>query len=49
LPAGWQADRSSTDCVVPNVLELYYTSWRLQPYAQEMGDHGPPSRWDPER
>ena len=31
------------------MLELSYTSWRLQPYAQEMGDDGPPFRWDPDR
>lgn len=30
-------------------LELSYTSWRLQPYAQEMGDDGPPFRRGPER
>jgi hypothetical protein len=48
-PVTWQADRSLAEWVVPYVLELSYTSWRLQPYAQEMGDGGPPFRWDPER
>ena len=48
-PATWQPDRSLADWVVPYVLELSYTSWRLQPYAREMGDDGPPFRWDPER
>jgi hypothetical protein len=48
-PAPWQPDRSLADWVVPYVLELSYTSWRLQPYAQEMHDDGPPFRWDPER
>jgi len=45
----WQPDRSLADWVIPYVLELSYTSWRLQPYAQEMHDTGPPFRWDPER
>lgn len=31
------------------VLELSYTSVRLRPYAQDLGDDGPPFRWDAER
>lgn len=45
-PTGWQADRTLAQWVTPYVLELSYTSWRLQPYAREMGDNGPPFRWD---
>jgi hypothetical protein len=48
-PAGWQSDRTLSEWVSPYVLELSYTSWRLQPYAQDMGDDGPPFHWDPER
>jgi hypothetical protein len=48
-PSAWRADRTLAEWVTPYVLELSYTSWRLQPYAQEMGDGGPPFRWDPER
>jgi len=48
-PAKWLSDHSLEEWVLPYVLELSYTSWRLQPYAQEMGDAGPPFRWDPER
>jgi hypothetical protein len=33
----------------PYVLELSYTSWRLTPYAQELGDDSPPFRGDAER
>jgi hypothetical protein len=33
----------------PYVLELAYTSRRLEPYAQDLGDDGPPFRWDAER
>src|SRR5438552_11864016 len=38
-----------TSAITPYLLELSYTPWRLRPYAQEMGDDGPPFRWDPER
>jgi hypothetical protein len=48
-PTSWQADRTLAEWVIPYVLELSYSSWRLQPYAREMGDDGPPFRWDPER
>jgi hypothetical protein len=47
--ARWQADRTLAEWIIPYVLELSYTSWRLQPYAQEMGDDSPPFRWDPNR
>jgi hypothetical protein len=48
-PAPWQPSVSLAEWVIPYVLELSYTSWRLRPYANEMGDDGPPFRWDPER
>jgi hypothetical protein len=35
--------------VVPRVLELTYTAWDLQPFAQDCGCDGPPFRWDEER
>ncbi|TVT23748.1 restriction endonuclease, partial [Amycolatopsis rhizosphaerae] len=47
--APWRTSLTLSEWVVPYVLELSYTSWRLQPYAREMGDEGPPFRWDPER
>lgn len=31
------------------VLELSYTSWRLKPYAEDLGDHGQPFHWNAER
>ena len=31
------------------MLELSYTSDRLAPYAEELGDLGRPFRWDPAR
>lgn len=45
----WQGERTLAEWVLPYVLELSYTSWRLRPYAQEMSDEGPPFRWDPDR
>src|SRR5450759_4418232 len=37
------------DVVLPRVLELSHTSYRIAPYARDMGDNGPPFRWNPER
>ncbi len=37
------------DWVKSYALELSYTSWRLKPYAAEVGDSGAPFRWHPER
>lgn len=49
IPISWQCAETLADWVIPYVLELSYTSWRLKPYAQEMGDDEPPFRWNPER
>jgi hypothetical protein len=35
--------------LLPRILELTYTSWKLHPYAQDIGKGGPPFRWTPER
>jgi hypothetical protein len=35
--------------VLPRVLELSYTAWDLEPFAQDLGYGGPPFRWDPAR
>src|SRR5690606_21887452 len=35
--------------IVPRVLELTYTAWDLQPFAQDVGYDGPPFVWDEER
>ncbi|OBH19935.1 Eco57I restriction-modification methylase domain-containing protein [Mycolicibacter sinensis] len=48
-PAPWHPTTSLADWLLPYVLELSYTSWRLQPYAKDLGDNGPPFRWDSER
>ena len=48
-PAPWQPSVPLAEWMLPYVLELSYTSWRLRPYANEMGDDGPPFRWNAER
>lgn len=35
--------------ILSRVLELTYTAWDLEPFAQDCGWHGPPFRWDEER
>jgi hypothetical protein len=37
------------ELLLPRVLELTYTAWDLQPFAQDCGYAGPPFRWDEER
>jgi hypothetical protein len=37
------------DFIVPRVLELTYTAYDLQPFAQDVGYHGAPFIWDEER
>jgi hypothetical protein len=48
--AHW-ADRDQTlsGWLLPRVLELTYTAWDLEPFAQDCGWSGPPFRWDEER
>lgn len=38
-----------TDFLLPRVLELTYTAWDLEAFAQDCGYGGPPFRWDDER
>ncbi len=37
------------DWILPRVLELTYTAWDLEPFAQDCGFNGPPFRWDEAR
>ncbi len=37
------------DWLLPRVLELTYTAWDLEAFAQDCGWSGPPFRWDEER
>lgn len=48
-PTPWCQSKSLGNWLEPYVLELSYTSYRLKPYAVDLGDAGPPFRWDPAR
>ncbi len=41
--------RADIDFIAPRVLELTYTAWDLQPFAQDMGYDSEPFIWNPER
>ncbi|MFH1466562.1 MAG: N-6 DNA methylase [Pseudomonadota bacterium] len=47
-PVPW-TDVSLGDWLLPRILELTYTAWDLQPFAQDCGDDGPPYIWDADR
>ncbi len=47
--APWQPKVSHCEFVSSRVLELSYTAWDLEPFANDTGYSGPPFRWDPER
>ncbi|MEX5635829.1 Eco57I restriction-modification methylase domain-containing protein [Parafrankia sp. FMc2] len=48
-PTPWDREHTLAEWIRPYVLELSYSSKRLRPYAQELGDHGEPFRWRPHR
>ncbi len=48
-PANWQPDAILRDWMAERVLELSYTAWDLQPFAQDLGYDGPPFKWDVDR
>jgi phage repressor protein C with HTH and peptisase S24 domain len=48
-PAPWEVDQTLRSWMTSRVLELSYTGWDLQLFAQDLGYDGPPFRWDPER
>ncbi|MBF8287309.1 MAG: putative restriction/modification enzyme, partial [Candidatus Rokubacteria bacterium] len=45
----WQRGTSLRDWLLPRVLELTYTTWDLQPFAEDCGDSGPPFIWNSAR
>lgn len=47
--APWASNQSVKDWMLPRVLELIYTAWDLQPFAQDCGYDGPPFIWNEER
>ncbi len=45
----WFPTQSLGDWVAPRALELTYTAWDLEAFAQDCGYGGPPFRWNEER
>ena len=45
----WLPSSSISDEIRDRVRELTVTSWRMAPFARDMGDFGPPFRWLPAR
>jgi hypothetical protein len=41
--------KNQIDFITPRVLELVYTSWDMKAFAEDMGYHGQPFKWDEER
>ena len=37
------------ELIIPRVLELTYTNWELEKFAQDLGYEGPPFIWDDDR
>jgi hypothetical protein len=48
-PCPWHPGLTLAEWLRPRVLELVYTAWDLAPAARDLGDSGPPFRWEPER
>jgi hypothetical protein len=45
----WDGEASICTWLAPRVLELTYTSWGLELFANDLGYSGPPFRWDTDR
>jgi len=45
----WSRNVRLSGWLAPRILELVYTTWDLQPFAQDLGYNGPPFRWESER
>ena len=48
-PCPWAPGQTLADWIRPRVLELTYTAWDLQAFAQDVGYDGPPFVWDEAR
>jgi hypothetical protein len=50
IACSWSGDSASVrDWLLPRVLELTYTAWDLEPFAQDCGWNGPPFCWNEDR
>ena len=48
-PCAWAEGSSLAEWILPRVLELTFTAVDMEPYARDLGYHGPPFVWDDER
>src|SRR5262249_21535738 len=48
-PCPWSSGHKLHDWLLSRVLELTYTAWDLEAFAQDCGYNGPPFRWSTER
>jgi hypothetical protein len=48
-PCPWDRGCTVAGWLLPRTLELTYTAWDLQPFAQDCGYDGPPFRWEEAR
>ena len=48
-PAPWDTSTSTYNWMLTRSLELTFTAWKLQPFANDCGYDGPPFVWDEER
>jgi len=46
---GWLAGGPLIPWIQARILELTYTAWDMQPFAQDLKDNNPPFVWDPDR
>lgn len=49
LESWCSAESVVSNWILTRALELSYTAWDLQPFAQDCGYDGPPFRWDEDR
>jgi N-6 DNA Methylase len=49
VPVSWLGNNAPAIWITQRVLELSYASWDMEPFARDLGDNGPPFRWDEER
>jgi len=45
----WDNTKKINDWIVKRLLELTYTAWDLEPFAQDCNYHGPPFKWNEDR
>lgn len=45
-PRSWLPGATAAIWVTQRIAELSYTAWDMEPFARDLGDDGPPFRWD---